>query len=392
MKASIAALAAAGLALTGLATAAPAQAQTTLDSDATHALIMDYDTGLVLFSKNGDEPMPPASMSKIMTVLMVFEALKAGSITMETEFETSEHAWRTGGFASGSSTMCLEPDERVTVDDLLHGVIVLSGNDASITLAEGLSGSEEAFAADMEYRAQELGLTSASFANATGWPDPEHRISARDLAEVARITIRDHPELYAIYAEREFDFCTEAPSNRYNRNPVLGLIDGADGLKTGHTEESGYGLVASAVRGGERRIIVFNGLDTNAGRSREAERLTRAAFADFQIARPFQAGDIVGEAPVYLGVTDTVPLRVEEEVTVGFHRRAGRDVEARLVYDGPLRAPIAEGDVIGTLVLDIPGTEAIERPLIAAADIPKEGLMGQAMAGLLHLIRSGDDG
>ncbi len=362
------------------------------DTAASHAVIMDYETGIVLYSKNDDEPMPPASMSKIMTVLMVFEALKAGSITLDTEFTTSEHAWRTGGFASGSSTMCLTPNERVSVDDLLHGVIVLSGNDASIVLAEGLSGSESAFAADMEYRAEELGLTSASFRNATGWPDPEHLISARDLAEIARISIRDHPELYEIYAQREFGFCDEAPSNRYNRNPILGLIEGADGLKTGHTEGSGYGLVASAVRNGQRRIVVFNGMSSNAERSREAERMLRAAFADFQVSRPFKAGDEVAELDVYLGERDTVPVRVDEDIVVGHHRRAARDAAARVTYAAPLRAPIREGDVVGTLIVEIPGVPPIEKPVTAAASVDKEGLVGQATAGLWALIRSGGDG
>lgn len=386
MKRLAAVLAAAALTL-------PAAAQETpFDTTATHALIMDQDTGIVLYSKNGDEPMPPSSMSKIMTILMVFEALEAGSIAMDTVFTTSEHAWRTGGFASGSSTMCLMPNERVTVEQLLHGVIVLSGNDASIVLAEGLSGTETAFAADMEDRAHDLGLASASFRNATGWPDPEHRISARDLAEISRVTIRDHPDLYPIYAEREYDFCDEAPTNRFNRNPVLGLIDGADGLKTGHTEEAGYGLVASAVRGDVRRIVVFNGMTTNAERSREAERMLRAAFADFEVSRPFTAGAQIAALPVYLGVEDTVPVRIEEDVAVGHHRRAARDASARLVYDAPLKAPVSEGDVVGRLIIDIPGAPTIERPVVAAASVARQGLVGQATAGLMNLIRSGGDG
>lgn len=380
-------------ALASVALAVPATAQDSpFDTTASHAVIMDYDTGIVLYSKNGDEPMPPASMSKTMTVLMTFEALASGSITMDTEFTTSEHAWRDGGFASGSSTMCLEPNERVKVSDLLQGVIVLSGNDAAIVLAEGLGGTESAFAAQMEERAHELGLTSASFRNATGWPDPEEHISARDLAEIARITIRDHPDLYQIYSEREYGFCDEAPSNRYNRNPVLGVVPGADGLKTGHTEESGYGLVASATRNGERRIVVFNGTQSNAERAREGERLLRAAFADFEVSRPFQAGDVVAELPVYLGLETSVPVRIEDDVVVGHHRRAGRDASAHVVYEAPLRAPIREGDELGRLVVDIPGVGSIERPVYATADVDKKGLMGRASAGLINLIReSGEE-
>ncbi len=366
-------------------------AQAAFDTPATHAVIMDYETGMVLFSKDGEAPMPPSSMSKIMTVLMVLEALERGDITLDTVMTTSEHAWRTGGFASGSSTMCLDPGEQVTVSELLRGVIVLSGNDASIVLAEGLSGTESGFAEDMEYRAHELGLDSASFRNATGWPDPEHRISARDLAEIARLTIRDHPDFYPMYAEREYDHCVEAPSNRFNRNPVLGVIDGADGLKTGHTEEAGYGLVASAVRDGERRIVVFNGMTTNAGRSQEADRLLRAAFSEFEVSRPYDAGEIVAELPVYLGTVEQVPVRIDEGIAIGHHRRAGRDASARLVYDGPLRAPITEGDVVGVLMVEIPGTPVVERPVVAAASVEKVGLMGQATAGLMNMIRGVDE-
>jgi D-alanyl-D-alanine carboxypeptidase (penicillin-binding protein 5/6) len=195
-----------------------------------------------------------------------------------------------------------------------------------------------------------------------------------------------------MYAEREYDFCTEAPSNRFNRNPVLGIIDGADGLKTGHTEEAGYGLVASAARGGERRIIVFNGMTANAARSQEAERMFRAAFADFKVSRPFTEGQVVAELPVFLGETETVAVQVDEEIAVGHHRRAARDASARVVYDAPLRAPIAEGDVVGTLIIDIPGALSVERPVTAAASVAKQGLVGQATTGLLALIRSGGDG
>jgi D-alanyl-D-alanine carboxypeptidase (penicillin-binding protein 5/6) len=372
--------------------AAPAHAQRSpLNTDASHAVIMDYETGLVLFSKDGDEPMHPSSMSKIMTVLMTFEAIDSGSITLETEFVTSEDAWRRGGFATGGSTMCLLPNERVTVADLLRGVIVLSGNDAAIVLAQGLGGSESAFALDMMARAEELGLTSANLVNATGWPDAEHVISARDLAEIARVTIRDHPDLYAIYAEREFDFCDEAPSNRFNRNPVLGIIDGADGLKTGHAEDAGYGLVASRVVGDTRRIVVFNGLETNAARSREAERLLRAAFTDFRVNPAFTAGQTVGALPVYLGESETVPVRIEDEVLVGYHRSSARDASARIVYEAPLRAPIEEGDVLGTFVLEMPGTEAVERPVVAAASVAELDIVGKAAAGFVHIVRTAGD-
>jgi D-alanyl-D-alanine carboxypeptidase (penicillin-binding protein 5/6) len=241
----------------------------------------------------------------------------------------------------------------------------------------------------MTRRAEELGMKNATFANSTGWPHPDHRMSAHDLAEMARITIRDHPELYEIYAEQEFDYCVDSPANRFNRNPVLGVIDGADGLKTGHTEESGYGLVASAVRDGKRRIVVFNGLDSNAARSREAERLLNAAFRDFEVGNPYAAGDVVAQAPVALGETDAVDLVIQEPITLGYHRRAARDVEAWVDYEGPLKAPVAEGDKIGTFHLAIPGSPEITRDVFAGASVAKKGLIGRAQDGLVHYIRTG---
>lgn len=385
--AGIAALAIAALGAAAGAVSASAQ-DSPIETAATHALIMDYETGIVLYSKNGDEPMPPASMSKIMTVLHVLDLVAGGSITYDTEFEVTEDAWRRGGFASGSSNMCLEPRQRVSVEDLLRGVIVLSGNDAAITLAQGISGSEEAFAEELNEKAEYLGLTGSHFANATGWPDPEHRVSAHDLATIARATIKEHPDAYSIYAQREFDWCASSPSNRFNRNPLLGVVEGVDGLKTGHTEESGYGLVASGVRDGVRRIIVFNGLESQRDRANEAERLMRAAFADFRVASPFEADEVVGELPVYLGEADKVAVRIEDGVTIGYHRRGARDVSARLVYENPLRAPVSAGDEVGRLVVDVPGGETVERRLYAAEDVAKMGLVGRAVAGLNHVIRS----
>jgi len=373
-------------------TSPPANAQDSpLETAATHAVIMDYETGIVLYSKDGDTPMPPASMSKIMTILHVMDLLESGSITLDTEFEVSEDAWRRGGFASGSSNMCLEPRQRVSVEDLIRGVIVLSGNDASIVLAQGISGSEPAFADELNDKADDMGLENSHFANATGWPHPEHRVSAHDLAEIARVTIAEHGDLYAIYAEREFDWCVSSPSNRFNRNPLLGLVPGVDGLKTGHTEESGYGLVASGVRNGVRRIVVFNGMTSQRGRANEAERLMRAAFADFRVATPFADNQEVGQLPVFLGEADAVPVRIAEGVTLGYHRRSARDVSARLVYEGPLRAPISAGDEVGKLVLEVPGGETVERTIYAAADVAQLDLVGRAQAGLVHLIRYGND-
>ena len=373
------------LALISTLVVAPALAQDGYQTDASHAVIMDYETGEVLFSQDGDVAMPPASMSKMMTVLMVLEAIESGSLSLDDELPVSEYAWRTGGAASGSSTMFLEVNSRARVEDLLRGVIIQSGNDACIVLAEAIGGSESAFADMMTDRAHELGLTSASFANATGWPDPGQMISARDLAELARILIRDHPDFYGIWAEREF---TYNGIRQYNRNPLLGVFSGADGLKTGHTEDSGYGLVGSAERDGERRIIVFNGMESNADRANEAERMMRAALSDYSVYDLFEAGDHVDHsAPVFMGEADSVALQVDADVSAGLHRRARRDLVVSVNYDGPLVAPISAGDVVGTLRVEAPGYETQEYPLVAAEDVARKGFMGRIGAALAHMIR-----
>ncbi len=385
--------AAAGLAV-ATSVATPAWAQTAVGVDdplntaAPNVAILDYETGLLLYGKNADLPIPPASMSKLMTMLMVFEELKDGGLTLETEFTVSEDAWRRGGLPSGSSAMCLIPRERVSVEDLIRGVIILSGNDASITFAEGIAGSEDAFAQRMTDRAQELGLSSAQFANATGWPHPDHRISVRDLTKIAQITIRDHPDFYPIYAEETFDYCTAAPSNRYNRNPLLGVFEGADGLKTGHTSESGYGLVASAERDGVRRIVAFNGLPSEAARVREAERLMRAAFAEFRVHTVFEAGAAVAELPVFLAQAKSVPVYIDDPVVVGYHRRAARNARVRVAYDDPILAPVSQGDVLGELIVEIPGADPQSVPVRAGADVAPLEWRERAVAALVHLVRT----
>lgn len=367
------------------AVAAPASAQTGYETDASHAVIMDYETGRILFSKNGDEPMPPASMSKMMTVLMTLEAIENGSLSLDDELPVSEEAWRRGGAASGSSTMFLEVNSRARVEDLLRGVIVQSGNDACIVLAEAIGGSEAAFADMMTERARELGLENAHFANATGWPHPDHMVSAEDLARIARILIRDHPDFYGIWAEREF---TYNGIRQFNRNPLLGVFAGADGLKTGHTEESGYGLVGSAERDGKRRIIVFNGMGSNAARATEAERMMRAALNDFDVYSLFAGGDAIEhEVPIFMGTADSVTLRAGTDVVVGLHRRARRDMTVTVNYEGPVPAPVAEGDPIATLRVEAPGMEPQEFPLVAAESVQRKGLMGRIGAALVHMIR-----
>lgn len=363
----------AGLSDAGDPSQAGEVARNWLTTEAEHAVIMDYETGIVLFSKNADRAMPPASMSKIMTALVVFDLIKAGQLSLEDTFTVSDDAWRRGSFASGSSTMCLEPGEVVSVENLLRGVIILSGNDAAITLAQNIAGSEPAFALMMEAKAAELGLQSASFANATGWPDPGQMISARDLAQIARVTMREHPQLFAMYGEPTFDFCTEAPSNRYNRNPLLGRMEGVDGMKTGRTRESGFGLVATRNWQGERRIIVFNGLATARGRARVAEALMTAAYEAFFIADVITAGTKVGVANVYGGVEETVVGEVRETVIWGYHTDEIADIRAVFEYEDPLLAPIAQGERIGTLVITAPGRNEERLDVFASTEIPRLG-------------------
>ncbi|MGY6629301.1 MAG: D-alanyl-D-alanine carboxypeptidase family protein [Oceanicaulis sp.] len=371
------------LAAAGLSSGAEAR-QSAFDTRASHAVILDYETGAILFSKNGDEPMPPASMSKLMTALMVFEALEDGRLTLDDELPVSETAWRRGGAASGSSTMFLELNSRANVRDLLQGIIVQSGNDACIVVAEALGGTEENFSLMMTQRARELGLESANFANSTGWPHPEHRISAHDLARLAQIIVRDYPQYYSFYAQPVF---TYNGIRQFNRNPLIGSMQGADGLKTGRTNEAGFGLTASAVRDGQRRIVVFNGMETERARADEAERLMRAAFTEFELINLVEAGGEAGSADVHLGRTPTVALRATEGLSFGVHRRDRADTRAEIVYQGPLRAPIAEGDVVARLEVTTPDGRQFSAPLEAAADVPRKGMFGRAGDGLVRLIR-----
>ncbi len=340
---------------------------------------MDYDTGAVLLENNADMPMPPASMSKIMTVYMVFEALREGRITMDTTLPVSEKAWRMGG-----SKMFVEVGTEVRVEDLLRGVIVQSGNDACIVLAEGLAGSEEAFAELMTKRGKEIGLRDSIFANSTGWPDPNQRMSARDLAHLASLIIRDHPEYYGFFAEKEFVW---SEIRQGNRNPLLYRNIGADGLKTGHTEEAGYGLTASAVQDGRRLVLVVTGLGSVKERATESTKLLTWGFRQFDNYALLAAGEEVAEASVWLGEAATVPMVTTEEVVVTLGRDARRDMKVSVSYDGPLPSPVVSGDPIGQLTITAPGMEEPKVvPLVAGADVPRLGPFGRIMASIKHLI------
>ena len=377
--AAFAAFAAAGL---GAARAQDASAAFEIadyiQTTAEYAVIMDFDTGAVLYEKNGDAPAPPSSMSKLMTTMMLFEKLKSGQYDLDDQFYVSEKAWRKGG-----SKMWVLVDSRTPIEALLRGVIVQSGNDAAIVIAEALGGTEEAFADMMNLKARELGMSNSHFANATGWPDPEHYMSARDIAILARHIIQEYPEYYGYFGEREF---TWSDITQQNRNPVLASVAGADGLKTGHTEGAGYGIVASARRGDARRIIVLNGLESERARAEEARRMLELAFNDFTRVKVFEAGEIVGDAKVWMGASDKVSLRVDQDAEVLVHRLARKNLKASILYEGPTPAAIREGDQIGALRLEGPGLDPQLLPLYAAETVGELGFLGKVVFSLDRLI------
>lgn len=350
-----------------------------LNTSATYAFIMDGDNGIPLYSKRGDEAMIPASMSKLMLYYMVFERIKAGRLKLTDQFTVSEHAWRTGGAGTDGSTMFLPIHSSVSVQDLLKGAIIVSGNDACIVLAEGLFGSEEAYARQATARAKELGMTASKFANATGLDDPGHRMSAHDIATIAYRIIHDFPEYYPMFSEPEFTF---NKTRQYNRNPLLRELPGSDGVKTGHLSVSGFGLVGSAIRDGHRRIIVLNGLENETARKTEAPRVMRSAFLDFTAAKLVSKGAEVAVADVWLGEAEKVPLISTEDYAIGLHLDAVDKVKGEVVYKGPLAAPVKEGDIVGELVITAPGTAPKKIPVAAAKTVNQLGIIGKAMAGL----------
>lgn len=347
-----------------------------VDTPAPFAYLIDLSSNTVLMEKQAGVPTAPASMSKMMTILMVLERLKAGTLSLDDTFPVSKKAWEKGG-----SKMFVKVDTRVSVNDLLHGIIVQSGNDACIVVAEGLAGSEEAFAADMTARAQELGLSDSRFSNSTGWPAEDHVMSARDLAKLAQILIEEFPEYYPLFAEETF---TYNDIIQENRNPVLSSEIAADGLKTGHTEASGYGLTASAKRGDRRLVLVLNGLESASQRAREAERLLEWGFRSFEGVTLFNAQDLVEEAPVWLGERASVPLVLADKLAVTMLRQSRRQMQVTIRYDAPIPAPIRKGDTLGTLRVTAPGFEPVERALIAGADVGALGPVGRVLSVTQH--------
>ncbi|MCH7539016.1 MAG: D-alanyl-D-alanine carboxypeptidase [Proteobacteria bacterium] len=348
------------------------------ETPARQAILVDMTTGSVLLEKNADELVPPASMSKIMTLYMVFERLKDGSLSLDDTFLVSAKAWRKGG-----SKMFVEVDKRVRVEDLLRGVIVSSGNDAAIVLAEGLAGTEELFAEEMTRRAREIGLEHSVFKNATGWPDPEHLMTARDLAILAQHTIENFPGLYPYYAETTF---TYNGIRQENRNPLLNQRTGADGLKTGHTEASGYGLTASVERDGRRLILVVNGLAGVRERAMESARLIEWGLREFDTYALFKAGEVVEEAEVWFGEAARVPLVVASDVVVTLPRKARVEMTVTARYEGPIPAPIEAGAQIAKLVVSAPGIQPVEFPLVAGAGVERLGLFGRLSTTFNYLL------
>jgi D-alanyl-D-alanine carboxypeptidase (penicillin-binding protein 5/6) len=338
-----------------------------VDTLARQALLIDFDTGATLLEKSADERMPPSSMSKLMTMYVVFEMLKLGRLRLDQQMPVSERAWRMGG-----SKMFVQIGTQVSVENLARGVIVQSGNDACIVLAEGISGSEQQFAELMNETARRIGLRNSTFRNATGWPDPEHRMTARDLSILARRIIADHPEYYRYYNERSFRW---NDITQENRNPTLARVPGADGLKTGHTEEAGYGLTASVIRGGRRLILVINGLPSMRARAEESERLLEWGFREFDNVVLFRAADTVEEVPVYLGDRPTVPLVAGRDLVLTLPRQWRRNLQARVRYEAPVPAPITRGQEIGRFFVSGQGVPEMEVPLIAGADVDRLGLL-----------------
>jgi D-alanyl-D-alanine carboxypeptidase (penicillin-binding protein 5/6) len=338
-----------------------------VDTSARQALLIDFDTDAVLLEKNPDERMPPSSMSKLMTMYVVFELLKAGRLRLDQMMPVSERAWRMGG-----SKMFVQVGTQVSVENLARGVIVQSGNDACIVLAEGISGSEQQFAELMNETGRRIGLRNSTFRNATGWPDPEHRMTARDLAHLARRIIADHPEYYRYYNERSFRW---NEITQENRNPTLARVAGADGLKTGHTEEAGFGLTASAIRNGRRLILVLNGLPSMRARAEESERLLEWGFREFDNVTMFRAAETVEEAPVYLGERATVPLVTGQDLVLTLPRAWRRSLQAKVRYDSPVPAPVGKGQELGRLIVSGQGVPEREIKLIAGADVDRLGVL-----------------
>lgn len=359
----------------GFAAASPAAS---IETSATHAILLDAETGTVLLNKNADEHMPTSSMSKALTLYLVFDALKQGQMKLEDELPVSEKAWKMQG-----SKMFIRVGSKVKVEDLIRGVAIQSGNDATIALAEGLAGSEEAFAERMNIKAKELGMANSHFMNASGWPDPEHYSTPRDLSTLALHLVNDFPEYYHYFGEKDF---TYNKINQPNRDPLLGKVAGADGIKTGHTDVAGYGMIGSVKRESRRLILVVNGLLDEKARAEESARLLEWGFRNFENKAILKKGEQVEQAEVWLGREAVVPLVVEKDLTVVLPVARRADMKMNVNYMGPLEAPVKQGAVVGKLNVVIPDQEPVEVSLTAGKDVQRAGLFGRVAARLQRLL------
>jgi serine-type D-Ala-D-Ala carboxypeptidase (penicillin-binding protein 5/6) len=350
---------------------------------APHAILIEAESGSVLFEKGADDLIPPASLSKLMTAEVVFNEIKQGRLERNKEFITSTNAWRRGGAPSRTSAMFIPIHSKVSVDDLLHGVIIQSANDACIVLAEGIAGSESSFAELMTKRARELGLPKSTFGNSNGLPDPRQLMTSRELGKLARHIIDTYPEFYKLYGEREFTF---NKIRQQNRNPLLNMTIGADGLKTGFTKEAGYGLVGSAVQNGMRLIVVVNGLKSEKERADEAKKLLEWGFHNFQSNLLFVDGQEIAYAKVYGGAKGSVPLMAPKEVRLMVPRNAREKIIARVVYNGPVPAPVQQGQKVGTLKVWRGDFVALEVPLQAADSVAAGSMPQRAFDAATELV------
>lgn len=342
---------------------------------AKQAIMIDANSGQILFQKNADQAMAPSSMVKMMTVYLAFSDLASGKLKLDDTFKISKKAWRMRG-----SKMFVKVDTEVKVGDLIRGIIIDSGNDAAVAMAEGLAGTESAFVERMNAKARALGMSNTNFTTATGWPDPAQYSTAADLARLARRTIEDFPKYYPYYSEIIF---TYGGIKQGNRNPVLyDSGSGADGLKTGHTNAGGYGLTASAKRGTRRLIVVINGLPSARTRATESRRLLDWGFRSFANYALFKAGAVVESAKVWLGQSDSVPLMVKRDVVVTLPRRSRNAMKVAVVYKGPITAPIKTGSRVANLVITAPDTVPIKIPLFATRNVAKAGFFGRAAAAI----------
>ncbi len=353
-----------------------------METVAKQAYILDLQTGAVLLDKDSATPTPPASLSKLMTIYMAFEQLKSGKLSLDDKYVVSRKAWRMGG-----SKMFVEVKKQVRIEDLLRGIVVQSGNDACIVIAEGLSGSESAFADAMNRKAEEIGLTDSNLVNSTGWPHDAHLMSPRDLAVLARRIIEEFPEYYPYFAEKSFRY---NKIKQGNRNPLLYGDTGADGLKTGHTRAAGYGLAASAIRNDRRVVMVLTGMPSARTRSFESRRLLNWAFQSFRNFTLFERGAVVDRADVWLGQEDAVPLVTERDIKVSLPRASRQGLKVKIVYEGPVPAPIEKGTEIAKLVIAAPDFDTLEVPLVAGADVAQVGVFGRLGAAIGYMVWGAD--